>query len=126
MKRQCLFMLLDNKSSIRTRPLLIDETDALDGAVLLKLPPQLLLGGVVANAPHKQRLEGVALQVKACISSHWTTAGQQEPSPRECKGESWFWQRMLHLSWGRIRRRRAVTEGAAHLSLVILGWIPVL
>ena len=38
------------------------QADGLDGAVLLKLPSQLLLGGIKADAPHKQRLEGIPLK----------------------------------------------------------------
>ena len=53
---------------MRTRALLIDEADALDRPILLKLPPQLLLCGVVADAPHKQCLEGVALQLTVLLS----------------------------------------------------------
>ena len=53
---------IKHNGKIHTRAFLIDESDALDGAILLKFSPQLLLCGVVADASHKQRLEGVALQ----------------------------------------------------------------
>ena len=45
-----------------TRLLLLDKADGFDGPKLLKLAPQLLLRHVVADAPHEERLERVALQ----------------------------------------------------------------
>ncbi len=52
----------------QTRALLIDEADALDGAILLKLPSQLLLCGIVADAPHKECFEWVALHLQEFCS----------------------------------------------------------
>ena len=54
------------------------QADGLDGAILLKLPPQLLLGGVKADAPYKQRLKGIPLQrnrpsLRAGILSFYTS-----------------------------------------------------
>lgn len=39
----------------------MDQPDALDGAELLELPPQLALGSFIADARHKEGLERVSL-----------------------------------------------------------------
>ncbi len=49
----------------RTSFLICDEADAFDWPILLKLAPELLLCGVIADARDKQRLEWVALQTAA-------------------------------------------------------------
>lgn len=45
----------------RTRVLVVHQSDALDGAVLLEFAAQLALGDVVRQARDEERLEGVAL-----------------------------------------------------------------
>ena len=69
----------------RTRLLLGDQADALDGPVLLELAPQLLLGGLEGEAAHEQRLEGVALRARAAPRS---PAGAAACAPRGAAGGS--------------------------------------